>query len=125
MKKIPKLPLIIISVVLICIVAFFFIRGKSNKNNIVGTWNPIHKYRDEPMMFYEDGTWLDTPLDEHSNHAEKYKLQEDGMLFFYTSYGDTITLSPAKNEEEAMDSYDTYYLSGNTFILHTIRFEKK
>lgn len=119
-----KKKICLLSVILIfCIIG---ILGCSSKKSIVGTW--AIETEDGPeneMIFYEDGTCIDTPVDYHSNKAEKYKIQEDGMLFFYTSYGDTITYSRTESEEEALDSYDVYYISGDTFIIHTLKYTKQ
>lgn len=103
-----------------------FLVGCSEKNAIVGTWDRVSgsEYDDE-MIFYEDGTCLNTPVDSHSNRAESYKIQEDGTLFFYTSYGDTVTYAVADTEQEALESREVYFLSKDLLVLCTNKYTRK
>lgn len=117
MRKI-KIYYLPIFVILFCMI-FVGCTSKDSETegSIIGTWAKTDN-SDSKMMFYDDGTCLDTPVKtKTSAEAVSYKLQDDGMLIFTMEWDGNIDIEPAQHQEEALNDSDYYYLSEDTLIL--------
>ena len=69
------------------------------------------------MYFNDDGSCND--IDYHgptSADPVSYKVMSDGKLVFTMEWDGTSSFDLAQSEEEAMNDYHKYYISGDTLI---------
>jgi len=101
-----------ISMVL-CIITMLFavmsLSGCSN-NSITGIW-----------AFVDD----DGQVSENSSaDPVSYKVMSDGKLVFTMEWDGTSSFDLAQSEEEAMNDYHKYYISGDTLIFRKSTYKR-
>lgn len=120
-----------ISMVL-CIVTMLFavmsLSGCSN-NSITGIWAFVDDdgqvSENSKMYFNEDGSCND--IDYHgptSADPVSYKVMSDGKLVFTMEWDGTSSFDLAQSEEEAMNDYHKYYVSGDTLIFRKSTYKR-
>lgn len=114
--------------VIIILIGMTIMAGCSSKDTIVGTWAYVNnngEITDSKMYFNEDGTCSNIPWEGSTGaDAVSYKIQDDGKLIFTMEWDGNMSLEAAKTEEEALKSYDYYYLSGDILIFRKYTYKK-
>lgn len=116
-----------LTIILFCIMFCVVFAGCSN-NSIVGTWayvNDDGNITDSKMYFNDDGTCSDIPWHGSTGaYPVSYKVQDDGKLIFTMEWDGKNELERAESQEQAMNSRDCYYLSGDTLIFRKDTYKK-
>ena len=117
MKATTKKILMMVSLLLLACLSFV---GCGSSDGITGTWVSVKSGKE--MHFYKDGTCLDVYKNNTSADATNWKIQEDGMLILEMEWDGNLSFERTDAKEEALESSDLYYLSGDTLIFHKVEY---
>lgn len=99
--------------------------------SIVGSWQKADGSSSYAMTFWDGGscenvTHKGRTSDVSAGHYTKYELQSDGTVMIIGDYwGDrAATVKRTDSKEQASESYDLYYLNGDSLVWDKVEYKR-